>query len=52
MGGDPQRESCTLGAEITTYTILVVPYYKSIVNPGKLEHGFRMINAGIPYTLP
>ena len=24
----------------------------SIVNPRKLEHGFRMINAGIPYTLP
>ena len=23
-----------------------------IVNPRKLEHGFRMINAGIPYTLP
>ena len=22
------------------------------VNPGKLEHGLRMINAGIPYTLP
>ena len=24
----------------------------TIVNPRKLEHGFRMINAGIPYTLP
>ena len=24
----------------------------SIVNPRKLEHGFRMISAGIPYTLP
>ena len=23
-----------------------------IMNPRKLEHGFRMINAGIPYTLP
>ena len=23
-----------------------------IVNPRKLEHGFRTINAGIPYTLP
>ena len=23
-----------------------------IVNPRKLEHGFRMISAGIPYTLP
>ena len=25
---------------------------ESIVNPRKLEHGFRIINAGIPYTLP
>ena len=25
---------------------------KHIVNPRKLEHGFRMISAGIPYTLP
>ena len=23
-----------------------------IVNPRKLEHGFRRIRAGIPYTLP
>ena len=23
----------------------------NIVNPRKLEHGFRMIHAGIPYTL-
>ena len=23
-----------------------------IVNPGKLEHGFWGMNAGIPYTLP
>ena len=23
-----------------------------IVNPRKLEHGFRMNSAGIPYTLP
>ena len=23
-----------------------------IVNPRKLEHGFRMMSAGIPYTLP
>ena len=23
---------------------------KYIVNPRKLEHGFRMMNAGIPYT--
>ena len=22
------------------------------MNPGKLEHGFWRINAGIPYTLP
>ena len=22
------------------------------VNPGKLEHGYWRINAGIPYTLP
>ena len=22
------------------------------VNPRKLEHGFRMISAGLPYTLP
>ena len=26
--------------------------YCDIVNPRKLEHGFRMISAGIPYTLP
>ena len=24
----------------------------TIVNPRKLEHGFRRIGAGIPYTLP
>ena len=28
------------------------PHPWSIVNPRKLEHGFRMISAGIPYTLP
>ena len=27
-------------------------FFNPIVNPRKLEHGFRMINAGIPYTLP
>ena len=26
--------------------------FKLIVNPRKLEHGFRMISAGIPFTLP
>ena len=26
-------------------------FLRAIVNPGKLEHGFRMIHAGIPYTL-
>ena len=26
--------------------------FPSIVNPRKLEHGFRMISAGIPYTFP
>ena len=25
---------------------------ESIVNPRKLEHGFRRISARIPYTLP
>ena len=28
------------------------PFPKPIVNPRKLEHGFRRIRAGIPYTLP
>ena len=26
-------------------------YYRCIVNPRKLEHRFRMIHAGIPFTL-
>ena len=27
------------------------PYGTTTVNPRKLEHGFRRISAGIPYTL-
>ena len=32
--------------------LLEVRASEFIVNPGKLEHGFWRINAGIPYTLP
>ena len=30
--------------------ILVLQTIPYIVNPRRLEHGFRMISAGIPYT--
>ena len=37
----------TLSGVISSYK-----YSYLIVNPRKLEHGFRRISARIPYTLP
>ena len=30
----------------------LISFFHGIVNPRKLEHGFRRIRARIPYTLP
>ena len=38
--------------EARSGTIQVAIRFYYIVNPRKLEHGFRRISARIPYTLP
>ena len=46
-GTTDERISQSILGTLLTDTVVS----SSIVNPRKLEHGFRMINAGIPYTL-
>ena len=46
---------CVGSGHLSVHSVVMIAWgcmVWCIVNPRKLEHGFRMINAGIPYTLP
>ena len=45
-------EAWNFGLQVLLVGFGLFPTEEAIVNPRKLEHGFRMISAGIPYTLP
>ena len=54
LGRSLQQEAPIPKSALLFVKVRLDPYKSaaSTVNPGKLEHEFRMINAGIPYTLP
>ena len=51
VGYDPMSSQAVPSLPSLVLSLLLQGLMRSIVNPRKLEHRFRMIHDGIPFTL-